>query len=111
VGGEKEKKNSEFRREKREERREKINSNPQIAQKKLRFSPKVAGNVAEVLWHRTQKLTKHKDGSITFEADVDGLGEISWWVIGYADNVEVLEPKELRKKVGQMAKRTAKIYE
>jgi len=78
---------------------------------KLRFLPKVAGNVAEILWHRTQKLTKHKDGSITFEADVDGLGEISWWVMGYADNVEVLEPNELRRRVGQMAERTAKIYE
>jgi len=78
---------------------------------KLRFAAKVAGNVAEVLWHRTQKLTEHKDGSLTFEADVDGLGEISWWIMGYADQVEVLEPGDLRRRLARMAQNTAKIYQ
>ena len=44
---------------------------------KLRFSPMVAGNVAEVLWHQSQKLAWQADGQLIFEAQVDGLGEIS----------------------------------
>ena len=77
---------------------------------KLCFSPMVAGNVAEVLWHKTQKLSRLKNGSLIFEADVDGIREITWWIMGYANQVEVLEPKPLRKRVAQLAKKTADIY-
>ncbi len=66
---------------------------------KLRFLPKVAANVAEVQWHSTQKVTYNKDGSAIIEFRIDGLGEISWWVLGYGDQVQVLAPKALRKKV------------
>jgi predicted DNA-binding transcriptional regulator YafY len=37
------------------------------------------------------------------EFRVDGLGEISWWILGYGDKVEVLKPAELRKKVLKVA--------
>jgi len=43
----------------------------------------VAGNVAEVLWHQTQRVEWNDDGSIEFHATVDGLGEITWWLLGY----------------------------
>ena len=76
----------------------------------LLFSPTVAGNVAEVLWHPTQKITWHDDGSITFCATVDGLTEIAWWIAGYADQVEVIKPALLRRKITQMAQKTAAIY-
>ncbi|MCH9021221.1 MAG: transcriptional regulator [Planctomycetes bacterium] len=77
---------------------------------KLRFLPMVAGNVAEVIWHQTQKLARHTDGSLTFEADVDGLKEISWWIMGYADQVEVLEPQSLRRRIAQMAEKMVKTH-
>ena len=65
----------------------------------LHFSPMVAGNVAEVQWHHSQKIEFNDDGSIEFRADVDGLREISWWVQGYGDQVEVVAPASLAKKV------------
>lgn len=75
---------------------------------RIRFSPKVAGNVAEVSWHATQRVRWNEDGSLQFEATVSGLEEISWWVLGYGDQAEVLEPEPLReiiaKRVGNMAK-------
>ncbi len=71
---------------------------------KLHFLPKVAGNVAEVRWHSTQKVTQNDDGSATVEFRVDGLGEITWWILGYGDQVKVLAPKALRKKVIEVAK-------
>ena len=77
---------------------------------KLRFAPQVAGNVAEVLWHRKQKLTWHDDGALTFEVEVDGLNEITWWLLGYGDQVEVIRPESLRRRVKQIAQKTVGIY-
>ncbi|MEE9370995.1 MAG: WYL domain-containing transcriptional regulator [Sedimentisphaerales bacterium] len=78
---------------------------------KLRFLPKVANNVAEVQWHSTQKVTRNSDGSATIEFRVDGLGEITWWVLSYGDQVQVLAPRALRKKVVETAKNMIKLNE
>ncbi|MCH8966586.1 MAG: transcriptional regulator [Planctomycetes bacterium] len=63
---------------------------------KIKFTKTVAANVDEIAWHKTQRTTYYDDGSLLFEADVDGVKEISWWVLGYGDQAEVLEPPELR---------------
>jgi len=78
---------------------------------KLRFLPKVANNVAEVQWHSTQKVVSNSDGSATVEFRVDGLGEITWWILGYGDQVQVIAPKALRKKVLEVAKNMVKVNE
>jgi proteasome accessory factor B len=78
---------------------------------KLRFLPKVANNVAEVQWHSTQKVTHNEDGSAAVEFCVDGLGEITWWILGYGDQVQVLAPKTLRNKVVEVAKNMVKLNE
>jgi len=70
---------------------------------RLRFLPKVARNVTEVFWHKTQSVTHNKDGSVTVGFRVDGLGEILWWVLGYGDQVEVITPKSLRNRVRTIA--------
>lgn len=70
----------------------------------IRFLPKVAGNVEEVIWHATQRTTRLPDGSLRFEVDVDGIEEISWWVLGYADQAIVERPKELRDLIVQRAR-------
>ncbi len=69
----------------------------------LHFLPKVAGNVAEVQWHRTQRVQWNTDGSLNFYVAVDGLGEITWWILGYGDQVEVKAPPELRNRVREVA--------
>ncbi|MBW8040870.1 MAG: WYL domain-containing transcriptional regulator [Planctomycetes bacterium] len=78
---------------------------------KLRFLPKVANNVTEVQWHDTQQVTRNSDGSATVEFRVDGLGEITWWILGYGDQVQVLAPKSLRKRVVEKAKNMIKLNE
>ncbi|MCB9849668.1 MAG: transcriptional regulator [Phycisphaerales bacterium] len=70
----------------------------------LRFAPMVAGNVEEVLWHKTQMTQRLPDGSLRFEVDIDGLSEIAWWILGYGDQVEVLEPTELREIIAEHAR-------
>jgi len=76
---------------------------------KLRFLPKVANNVTEVLWHSTQKVKRSGDGTAVMEFRVDGLGEIIWWILGYGDQVEVLAPAVLRKKVLHAAENMIKL--
>jgi len=77
----------------------------------LKFLPKVAKNVAEVQWHSTQKISHNSDGSVTAEFRVDGLGEITWWILGYGDQVQIIAPKALRKKVIATARNMIKLNE
>jgi predicted DNA-binding transcriptional regulator YafY len=51
-----------------------------------------------VRWHHTQATQYLDDGSFLFEADVDGLFEITSWILGYGEAVEVLAPTVLREK-------------
>ena len=77
----------------------------------LKFSPLISPNVAEVNWHRTQKVSWDDDGCVHFSVTVDGLDEIVWWVLGYGPEVEVLSPPDLRKRLSEMAGRMLAVYE
>jgi len=76
---------------------------------RLKFSKMVAKNVSEVRWHKTQQTKFNPDGTVEMSFRVDGLSEISWWILGYGDQVEVLAPAALRKKIAETAKKVAKI--
>jgi proteasome accessory factor B len=41
---------------------------------------------------------------------VSGLQEISWWILGYGDQAEVLKPPELRRLVAGHAARMLERY-
>ena len=77
----------------------------------LEFSPMVAVNVAEVRWHPSQQQTMLDDGRCRMQFRVDGLGEIAWWLSGYADQVKVVKPVELRRRLRQMHLRAAELCE
>jgi proteasome accessory factor B len=76
----------------------------------LIFSPKVAKNVAEVNWHKTQKCEFLPDGSLRFTVNVDGLNEMSWWIMGYGDQVTVKKPAAMVQIVKGMAQRVVEKY-
>ena len=76
----------------------------------IRFSKLVAQNVAEVNWHKTQRVVPRDEGTMDFHVTVSGLNEISWWILGYGDQAEVLQPPELRQLVAGRAKRMAEKY-
>lgn len=70
----------------------------------VRFSPVVARTVGEVVWHRTQKIVWRDDGALDFHVRVAGIREISWWILGYGNEAEVLKPERLRKLIADHAK-------
>ena len=62
----------------------------------LQFDSDIAAIIQETKWHHTQKAKKHGDGSVSLHFQVDGLNEIVRWIVSYAGQVRVIEPKELR---------------
>lgn len=76
----------------------------------VKFEPQVARNVADVLWHPTQRLVWKKDGTLLFHAQVAGIQEVSWWIQGYGDQAEVLQPASLRELIKTRIGRLMEIY-
>ncbi len=77
---------------------------------KIRFQKMVAGNVNEINWHKSQQTQLMDDGSLLFEVDVAGIREIAWWVLGYGDQAEVIEPSALRTEMKRHATRMLSYY-
>lgn len=61
----------------------------------LRFNPDIPDTVAERIWHPSQKLKHHRDGSLTLEMKVVISDELRSWVAGWMDYVEVKRPTHL----------------
>ena len=62
----------------------------------IQFSREAAELVTETVWHSTQTIKRHKDGSVTLSFLVDGLNEIVHWVLGWSGRARVIQPPELR---------------
>ena len=77
---------------------------------RVRFKSLVARNVAEVIWHKTQQTKFLPDGSLDFRVTVSGLNEIAWWILGYGDQAEVLQPARLPRLIAQRAQNVAAMY-
>jgi proteasome accessory factor B len=77
----------------------------------LRFAPSVAARVQEATWHPTQRVDVADDGSLTWRATVAGTIEVRLWILSWGDDVEVLEPAELRNDVASTQRRAAERYD
>lgn len=77
----------------------------------LRFSPRVAAEVGDTVWHRSQRRALLADGSVELHFQVDGLEEILRWILGFGDLVEVIAPDELRRRVHDVATAVARRHE
>jgi predicted DNA-binding transcriptional regulator YafY len=66
---------------------------------RLRFYPPAAARVKESIWHPSQQLTEDKKGVVTMTVTVAGTVEITPWILGWGEAVEVVAPAELREKI------------
>jgi predicted DNA-binding transcriptional regulator YafY len=78
---------------------------------KVWFHPDVAGYIKEKIWHESQQIHPHDDGSIIFEADVAGTDEIRFWIMTWGSKAEVLEPESLREDIRAEAEMISRRYE
>ncbi len=76
----------------------------------IEFAPRIAPLIREVSWHSTQQIHENADGGLRFEATVAGWLEVGWWVLGWGDEAEVIEPKELREWVVETAEKMVEVY-
>lgn len=74
------------------------------------FSPRIAGYVAEKIWHESQVVKKQKDGSLIFKAQIAGTEEIKFWILGWGKDAVVLKPESLRKEIRMEAQGVLKEY-
>jgi proteasome accessory factor B len=77
----------------------------------LRFEPRMAHFVVRRTWHETALLATLPDGRLEMIVEPDGHEEMVSWLLSFGAGVEVMEPKELRKKVGDELRKAAARYE
>jgi len=77
---------------------------------KLRFSPQIARIIAETVWHPSQVLEPQSDGALIMILKVTNTIDLRAWILGWGEEVEVLEPVELRKNVVKTAKALLSVY-
>lgn len=58
-----------------------------------------------------QRIHKQEDGSIIFECTVNSLNEIAGWVVSRGEGVKVIQPKELKEMVINLAEGTLSNYD
>jgi len=89
--------------------RQQVGAAPEFV--RIRFSAVLAPWIRERNWHGTQEIDEHEDGSLILSMTVSSLEAVKLWVLGYAEEAEVLEPDELRRMVRQSAQRTVGLYD
>lgn len=77
---------------------------------RLKFKRGVARIMEETIYHPSQIVKRQADGSLIMTLRVSVSMELCSWVLGWGEKVEVLEPKELRKKITKTVRAMKKIY-
>lgn len=77
----------------------------EVLKVKIIFEKDVAGYIKEKQWHASQTLTDLDDGSVLFEAQVEGLDEIRFWVLSWGAKARILEPESLRRAIREEAEK------
>ena len=74
---------------------------------RLRFYPPAAARVKESIWHPSQQLSDGPRGAVDMAVRVTGTIEITPWILGWGDAVEVLAPPDLRQKIAAAGQKMA----
>ncbi|NOT19195.1 MAG: WYL domain-containing protein [Sideroxydans sp.] len=75
------------------------------------FVQEAAAHLYETPLETNQALFELEDGRIQLEATVQETLQLRWWLQGFGDAVEVVEPKQLRQQMADSAKRLVDRYE
>lgn len=86
----------------------KINSDP--IHLKVLFGPEIAAHLYEAQLSNDQNLVPQKNGKVLVEATIRNSSALRWWLLGFGDGVEVLEPIELRQDFKKTISQLFKIY-
>lgn len=71
----------------------------------LRFDSEAAPDASTFLFHASQSVEQHDDGTITVRFKAGGLDEICWHLVTWGEHVVVESPLNLRKRMSEMCVR------
>ena len=74
------------------------------------FSEHSAYHLQETPLSEDQLLTSQDDGDVLVEASVLKTSQLVWWLLGFGDHVEVLDPPELLNEIIAIVEGLADIY-
>jgi predicted DNA-binding transcriptional regulator YafY len=63
------------------------------------------------IWHQSQQITKQDDGSLILEMNVPLAPDFKAWILGWADAVTILKPKDLIEEIHKKVKNILNKYE
>lgn len=76
----------------------------------IRMASDVAFHLRESPLGKKQTITSDQDGFVRIETTVANTCQLRWWLLGFGDKVEVLEPKELREEFTSIVHEMMKLY-
>lgn len=77
---------------------------------KIRFLSPTSEYISENVWHPSQSVDYHEDGSITLTFKLGSLVEISSWILSWGENAVAIAPKALRGQLLETAEKVAALY-
>ena len=61
-------------------------------------------------WHASQKLDDHPTGGLTMTMTLNNLEEVTRWILSFGKHATVIQPPELRERVGRIGRELANRY-
>ena len=77
---------------------------------RARFDRNAARHLEETPLSSDQTLSHGRDGTTELKATVNDTMELRWWLQGFGDSVEVIEPQALRDEFIELSHRMAALY-
>jgi predicted DNA-binding transcriptional regulator YafY len=77
---------------------------------KLLFKKDVRDRVIGNTWHQSEIVTERPDGTVIMEIRLMYTAEVRNWILSWVDDVEVLEPPEIRQEILRIGKSFQEIY-
>jgi len=77
---------------------------------KARVNKQIAIHLEERPLHQDQVLNECEDGDYILESTTQDTNELRWWLLGFGENLEVLEPPELREYFRQISQKMHTAY-
>ena len=87
-----------------------IEAGGEVETVRLKFKPDVARIMEETIYHPSQALKRQGDGSIIMTLKVATSAELCFWILGWGEKVEVLEPGVLRHEITRTAMAMVEMY-
>jgi predicted DNA-binding transcriptional regulator YafY len=77
---------------------------------RLRFRSQLSRDLSSSIWNPTQVIEPQEDGSSIVTLRVNNNADFRSWILGWGDEVEVIQPEALRNYVIRINKSTCELY-